>query len=98
MNTSSIAYTSVSDGLVVEHVHSRQTFAAQRRAGLAKQRDNVQARLDSLRKEVRKIGAKASLMTDETQLRDAIAKLERMNRAEKKLVEDVARLTDKIGA
>lgn len=96
MNT--IAYTSTSDGLTVDHAHSRQTFAVQRRAALAKQRDSVQARLDSLRKEVRKIQARAGLMTDEAEIRDAIAKLERMNRAEHKLVDDIARLTAKIGA
>lgn len=96
--SSTLAYTSVSDGLTVEHIHSRQTFAAQRRAALNTQREGVQARLDNLRKEIRKITAKAQITTDEGALRDAIAKLERMGRAEAKLVDDVARLTLKIGA
>lgn len=85
------------DTATIQHHHSRQTFHAQRKAGLAKQRDHVQARLDNLRKEVRKIQAKAALMDDARQIQDAIGKLERMGRAERKLVEDVARLTGKIG-
>lgn len=97
MTNTTIAYTTLSEGLTVEHVHSRQTFRDQRREALTRQRDGAQARLDSLRKEVRRIQARAALLTDEAQLRDAIAKLERMGAAERKLVEDIARLNAKIG-
>jgi cell division protein FtsB len=95
---STLAYSSVSDGLaVIEHHHSRKTFAAQRQAALVKQRDAVQARLDNLRREIRKIQANAAMWTDEAMLREGIAKLERMGRAEHKLVDDSARLSEKIG-
>jgi RNA polymerase-binding transcription factor DksA len=86
------------DNAVVEHVHSRKTFAQQRRDALVQQRDGVQARLDNLRKEIRKVQAKAGVSDDKAFIEDAIAKLERMGRAEAKLVEDIARLTAKIGA
>ena len=81
---------------IVEHVHSRKTFAQQRRDALTRQRDALQTRLGSLRKEIRKVTAKAEVTTDATLIQDAIAKLERMGRAEAKLVEDIDRLTTKI--
>lgn len=95
--SSTLAYTSVSEGLTVEHHHSRETFAAQRKAGLTAQRHGVQTRLANLRTEVHKIQVRTSTLTDETALRETITKLERMALAERKLVDDITRLTDKIG-
>lgn len=84
------------DVALIEHHHPTTTFAAQRQQALVKQRSNIQARLDNLRKEIRKVQAKAE--TGVIDLAEGIAKLERMNSAEAKLVQDIARLTDKVGA
>lgn len=83
--------------VIIEHNHSRETFAAQRKAALAKQRDGVKSRLDNLRSEVASIRVKA--LADSTSAEtagDLLAKLERMSVTERRLVDDVARLNAKI--
>jgi hypothetical protein len=78
---------------------AREVFLAQRRKALEHQRDQVQARLDGLQKEIRKVIAKleAGKIQGETAVNDAFERLQRMGGTEAKLISDVTRLNNKIG-
>lgn len=97
--SSTLAYTSKSDSLIT-HIHSTKTFSVQRRDALIKQRSTCQARLDNLRKEIRRImnSLETGKVTGTTAVDEAFEKLARMGRAEAKLLSDITRLSSKIGA
>jgi predicted nucleic acid-binding Zn-ribbon protein len=75
----------------------RAAFIEQRQAALENQRNKAQERLNGVRAEIAEISAKASNTTDKSRIRNAITAIEYLGKSETKLVEEVARLTRKIG-
>lgn len=75
---------------------SKVQFFEQRKAALSRERAVSQGRLDTLRAEIRKIISSLEHGTASDQDK-AFATLERMGKTEAKLVEDIVRLTTKIG-